>query len=278
MIKKILVTQDGSTYGSSALEYALWLAERFSSSLIGHYVVDVVALEGPFLHDLSASIGFEPFLNFSTKMREIMEAKGKDILASFDQACDSANVSSETVVSFGIVANEICEQAKLADLVVVGRRGLNEKFEHGMLGSVTEGVIRKSSKPVLIIPKDFKAPESPLLSYDGSQSASKAMHSAAEWAKALGLPLTVVTASLDESGDTMLKDAEDYLKPYGLKTKFVKLPGEYPPDEIVKYYEENSHDLLFMGTTRHSRIVEMVLGSTTEHVMRSVRGPFFLER
>ncbi|MFQ5465844.1 MAG: hypothetical protein ACE5EI_07950 [Thermodesulfobacteriota bacterium] len=33
-----------------------------------------------------------------------------------------------------------------------------------------------------------------------------------------------------------------------------------------------------MGTSHHSRFVEMVLGSTTEHVVRSVRGPFFLER
>jgi nucleotide-binding universal stress UspA family protein len=278
MIKNILVTQDGSAYGSSALEYSIWLARKFEASLIGHYVVDVVSLEGPFLHDLSASIGFEPFLNFSAKMREIMEAKGKEILTSFDEACSSAEVSAETVVSFGIVSNEICTQAKLADLVVVGRRGLNEKFEHGMLGSVTEGVIRKSSKPVLITPKVFKAPEKLILAYDGGPSASKAMHSAAEWAKALGLPLTVVTASLDESGDTMLKDAEDYLKPYGLETRFVKLPGEYPPDEIVKFYKDNNHDLLFMGATRHSRIMEMVLGSTTEHVMRSVEGPFFLER
>jgi len=33
-----------------------------------------------------------------------------------------------------------------------------------------------------------------------------------------------------------------------------------------------------MGVTHHSRIAQMVLGSTTEHVMRRVGGPFFLER
>jgi nucleotide-binding universal stress UspA family protein len=33
-----------------------------------------------------------------------------------------------------------------------------------------------------------------------------------------------------------------------------------------------------MGVTSHSRIVEMVVGSTTEYVMRNVNGPVFLER
>lgn len=277
MIKKILVTQDGSAFGKAVLDYGIWLADRFGASLAGAYVVDIVSLEGPFLHDMSASIGFEPGLNFSAKMREILEARGADILGSFEEACKESKVESETIVSMGIVASEICAHAKLSDLVVVGRRGVNEKFEYGMLGSVTEGVIRKSPKPVLIVPRDFSVPKNPLLVYDGSPNASKAMHSAAEWAKALSLPLTVVAVSVEEGGDENLNDAKDYLKPYGIDSKFVQLIGD-PLELIEKFYKEKGHDLLFMGVTSHSRIIEMVLGSTTEHVMRAVEGPFFLER
>lgn len=277
MIKKILVPQDGSDYGRSALNWGLWLAKKFGAELIGLHVVDIIALEGPFLHDISGSLGFEPFLNFSTKMREALEARGKSILASFEEACDNAGVKQTSSLSVGIVPNDICEKAKLADLVIMGQRGVNAKFEYGLHGTTTESVLRRSPKPVLVVPESFKEPKNPLLAYDGSPNASRAMHSAAEWAKTLDLALTVLTVSEGGDGKSILKGAEDYLKPYGLKMKLVQLTDD-APESIERYYKENKHDLLFMGTSHHSRIIEMVLGSTTEHVMRKVDGPFFLER
>jgi len=277
MIKNILVPQDGSAYAKAALDYSLWLARKFGASLTGLHVVDIVSLEGPFLHDLSGSLGFEPFLNFSTRMREALEARGKTILTTFEEACRDIGAGCETKISFGIVANEICDLAKIADLVVVGRRGVNAQFDYGLLGSTTEAVLRRSPKPVLVVPETFKEPKKPLLAYDGSPNASKAMHSAAEWAKTLDLPLTVIAASASGEEDGLLEEARQYLKPYGIEAGFKSLKGD-APIVIESYYKDNGHDLLFMGTSHHSRLVEMVLGSTTEHVMRTVHGPFFLER
>ncbi|MBI5827571.1 MAG: universal stress protein [Deltaproteobacteria bacterium] len=277
MIKKILVAQDGSVYSKSAFEYGVWLSRRFEASLAAIHVVDIVSLEGPFLHDLSGSLGFEPYVNFSSKMKEVLEAKGKEILSSFEEDCKKAGVECTTGVAYGIVPNEICSKANLADLVILGRRGINARFEYGMLGSTTESVLRSSPKPVLVVPEGFTEPKNPMLAYDGSPNASRAMHYAAEWSKTLSLPLTVVTVSGAEDGDTILKNAQDYIKPYGVDAKLVRLKND-PPVEIERYYRENGHDLLFMGTSHHSKLVEMVLGSTTEHVMRTVGGPFFLAR
>lgn len=285
MIKNILVPQDGSAHSRAALDYALWLAGRFEACLAGFYIVDVVSLEGPFIHDVSASMGFEPFLNFSTRMREVLEGKGKTVLASFEESCRNSGVKCfGSGVSFGIVSNEICERANLSDLVVMGRHGVNEEFQHGLLGAVTEGVIRKSPKPVLVTPREFNEPRKPLLAYDGSPNAAKAMHSAAEWARALALPLTVICVSKEGEGakrggrgDKGIDEAKNYLKPYGIEARFIEITGD-APEQIVKYSRENSHDLIFMGVTRHSRIVEMVLGSTAEHLIRALPVPFLLER
>lgn len=278
MIKNILVPQDGSEHSLSAAGYGIWLAGKFKAAVTGLYVVDIVSLEGPLLHDISASIGFEPFLNFATKMQEALEDRGEVILDVFEKSCKEASVPNETLITSGIVANEICEHAKLADLVVLGARGANEEFDAGLLGSVTESIIRKSTKPVLVAPKKFKAPERPLLAYDGSANASDAMHWAAECCKVFGLPLTVVTAVKGGKDDNSLVAAADYLKAYKLKAEFVELKGDTAPVEIVKYYKDKGHDLLFMGATHRSRMVEMVLGSTTEYVMRAIKGPFFLVR
>ncbi len=277
MIKKILVPQDGSSNAQSAVDYALWLAGRFGAGITGLHVVDIVSLEGPFLHDLSGSIGFEPFLNFSAKMRETLEARGKTILSEFDLRCEGTSVPRSTQLAYGIVAREICEKAQLADLVVIGRRGINEKFEYGMLGSTTESVIRKSPKPVLIVPPVFKEPKRPLLAFDGSQNSCKAMHSAAEWAKALNLELAVAVVSLRDEEDALLADARDYLGQYGIKVTYRHVKDE-PHLGIERFYKENGHDLIFMGVSHHSKLVEMVLGSTAEYVMRNIDGPLLLER
>lgn len=277
MIKKILVPLDGSENSRGALDYAIYLAGKFEASIIGLNVIDIVALEGPFLHDISGSMGFEPFMNFSTRMREVLEARGEEVLSEFTAACEAASVACESSVAFGIVPNEICDKAKVADLVVIGRRGVNVKFEHGLLGSTTENVLRKSSKPVFVAPRKFARPGKPLLAYDGSQNAAKAMHSAAEWARTLGLPLTVVTVASSGGQDALLKEAEDYLKPYAIKAGFVRLEGDAAA-AIEVYYGDKGHDLVFMGTSHHSKLVSMVLGSTTEHLIRLLPGPFLIDR
>lgn len=276
MIKNILVALDGSDHSTAAADWALWLARRLGADLSALHVVDIVALEGPFFHDLSGSLGFEPFLNFSSSMKEIMESNGREILASFKESCGEAGVEAHDHMAYGVVTTEICERATVADLVILGRRGVNARFEYGMLGSVTEGVIRKSPKPVLVVPEKFKPPCRPLLAYDGGHSASKTMHSAAEFAKALDLALTVVAVGGEEA-ESLLRDAEHYLASYEVEADFVKLEGD-PPTAIAEYARGEGKDLLFMGASHHARLVEMVLGSTTEYVMRAVERAFFIER
>jgi len=58
VIRNILVALDGSQHAEGALEYALWLASRLHARLVGVHVIDIVSIEGSFLHDVSGSLGF----------------------------------------------------------------------------------------------------------------------------------------------------------------------------------------------------------------------------
>ena len=277
MIKKILVAQDGSRNSAAALEYALYLARGFGAGLRGLFVVDTILLEGPFFYDLSASMGIEPVMNVSEKMRAVLEERGKAVLQGFEEACSAASVEHETFMTTGIVAKELCRAAQLADLVVMGRKGDTEDFETGLLGSVAEGVLRRCAAPVFLAPPVFSPVESPLLVYDGSENANDAMRLAAEFVKVMDVGLTVATVGPSKEADEHLVDAMDYLKSYDIRASFKELEGE-PALEIVRYYDENGHDLLFMGATHRSRVVELVLGSTAEYVLRAVGGPVVVVR
>jgi nucleotide-binding universal stress UspA family protein len=278
MIKNILVPLDGSEHSKAALDYSLWIGEKFNGTLFGQHVIDSVSIEGTFFHDISGSLGFEPYLDFSTKMREVLEERGKAILEEFGQRCRQKGVRHETFLDMGIIPNEICERSKIADLVVLGHRGINEEFSTGLLGSTAESVTRKCPRPVFVSTKRFKAIERPLLAYDGSQRASSAMESAAEFCTQLSLPLTVLYVPKEEKlGEKVLQEAKSYLVSYGIETRY-ELSRGYPEQKIVDYLVNYNYDLLFIGAYGHRRIIEMVLGSTTEYVLRKSPCPVFLNR
>ncbi|MBE9529584.1 MAG: universal stress protein [Proteobacteria bacterium] len=277
MIKNILVPIDGSVHASAALEAAIWLAAKFEAAIVGVHVVDIVALEGPFLHDLSASIGFEPSMNFSSKVKAALEEKGIGLLEEVKERCKKAGVACSTVMASGVVSTEICDKSNSADIVVMGRRGANENFDNSMLGAVTEAVVRKASKHVLVVPRSFTSPTSMLLAYDGSASSSKALRAAAECSATLSLPLTVISVAENPDTDSTLSEAEDYLKPYKVEVEFIQKSGD-PHTEVEQYCKETEKDFLFIGTTHHGRIAEMVLGSTTEHLLRSLEGLVYIAR
>jgi len=278
MIKNILVPLDGSEHSKGALEYALWMAERFSGALFGQHVIDTVSIEGTFFHDISGSLGFEPYIDISTKMREALEERGKAILEEFSRRCRERSIRHESFLDMGLVPNEICERAKAADLVVIGHRGINEEFSTGLLGGTAENVTRQSPRPVFVSTRSFRAIERPLLAYDGSQRAGAAMESAAEFCARFKLPLTVLHIARDEAlGQKVLQTARSYLASYEIDARY-ELARGYPEQKIIDSLVNFGYDLLFIGAYGHRRIIEMVLGSTTEYVLRKSPCPVFLTR
>jgi len=279
MIKSILVGVDGSEHARTALRYALWLARRLEATVTGLHVVDIVSIEGSFFHDISGSLGFEPYLDFSSKMRGVLEERGRALLDAFSEQAAQRSIRVDTVLAMGIIANEISERARTADLVVIGHRGVNERFSTGLLGSTSESVTRKCPKPVLIAPMAFSEIRTPLLAYDGSARAAAVMQQAAEFCATMQLPLTVLTVNRDEEqGQRVLAEAEAYLAPYGLQTRVELQQTGNAPERIANFIRERGHDLLFIGAYGHGRIIEMVLGSTTEYVLRNADCPVFLHR
>ena len=277
MIKTILLGLDGSDHSQTAGRYATWLAEKFSARITALHVVDLAAIEGSFIHDISGSLGFEPYLDLTDKVRSALEERGKIILDAFLAA--HPNLTIEPVRSTGIAANELADQAKLADLVVIGHRGANENFSSGLLGGNTESITRKCPKPVFVTPIEFHPCSNPVLAYDGSSKAAAVMQEAANFCLQLGTPLTVLTVNNDElRGRKTLDEARKYLAPFKIEIDYETQHSGSAPEAIADFVRERKHDLLFIGAYGHSRIIEMVLGSTTEFVLRNAECPIYLHR
>ncbi len=277
MFKVILAPVDGSVYMDSMEKYIHDIHENWQSEVIVQHVIDVIALEGPFFHDLSGAIGMEPLLNLTGQMKELLEKQGKLIIEDFCDRMKKKGIVCSSFLDSGIVANQIVERGKLADLIVMGKKGIHSKFDNDSIGSTTEGVLRKTPTSVMVVPAEYRKIERPLLAYDGSKVAKRAMELAAHFVEKVGLPLSVVTVASPSKAEKIISEAELYLKPFDIQVDYIKLEGS-PHHEIEQLVRKEKFDLLIMGAVGHHFLIEMIVGSTTMHLLRALDIPFLLSR
>jgi nucleotide-binding universal stress UspA family protein len=276
MLEKLLVGIDGSEYSDTALQHGLHLAQTFHATLHGIHVIDIVQVESPLLHDLAGAIGAAPLFNLTAQMRQNLELRGEQLLQQFRQTCERAQVACVEHLITGVVPTEILRVAANMDLVLLGRGGLHIGLSKALLGSVVATVVRRSGKPSMITPRDYSLPRKPLLATDGSPSAIAALHYAAQFARALQVPLQVVHCTTETaSGQQLLDAARTRLLDLGVACETALCSGT-PHEELLRYVLDHGHDLLFSGAFGHNRMVEWVLGSTTQYLLHTCPVPMVL--
>jgi nucleotide-binding universal stress UspA family protein len=117
-----------------------------------------------------------------------------------------------------------------------------------------------------------------LLAYDGSPRADEALFLATYLADRWGTTLTVVTVT--EKGyvpaDTTLR-AQRYLESHGVRGTYLEQSGSVG-EQILKAAEEQGSNLIIIGGYGHSPVVEVVLGSAVDQVLRESRQPTLICR
>lgn len=275
MIKQILVPTDGSDHASLGVQYGVGLAKQHDASLIGLHVVDIRLLEGPFLRDISASLGTAPYVNYQNNMALILEEKGKAALDDFRQRAEKSGVQFQPVQTTGAVTQTIVDQSELADLIVMGRGGEHGEFLGGLVGSTTESVVRHAKCPVLVTGRKEARIQRFVVAYDGSAHARHALQFATSIGEAWLVPFEVLTVS--KNGEAVLAEAKQYLKAHDLQVEYTTREGD-PREVIVDFTRERQADLLVMGAFGHSKVRELLLGSTTQYVINHAPCPVLLTR
>jgi nucleotide-binding universal stress UspA family protein len=278
MIKSILIATDGSANSMVATQYGCSLAKLFQAEVSGLNVVDIRALEGPLMSDISGSMGFEPYQNYLPKFEQILQERSDAILEDFKSQCAGQDIKAEVKRLSGIVPNVIAEEAKRVDLVVIAQHGEHAQWSAGLLGSTTETVIRKSPRPVLIAPKNYREIRKILIAYDGSNESTRGLKTACETFSGLSCELHVVFVTDDDShADKLAAEVRDYVGHHGIEVVLSRLTGS-ASRAILQHAVENDFDLIVMGAFGHSRLHDLILGGTTTYMIRETSIPIMLNR
>jgi nucleotide-binding universal stress UspA family protein len=146
MYERILAGIDGSTHAAHALRHAAGLAKALGAQLRVVHAVDMGLL--PLAPELALDV---------QRIVKARRADGEKLLAEAVEQARAAGVTAQArLVETGMPAQPVAaalvaEAASWpADLMVLGARGRGG-LERLLLGSVADGVARRSSVPVLLV-------------------------------------------------------------------------------------------------------------------------------
>ncbi len=285
-ISRIFCATDFSRFAEEVVTYGIRLAKEFNAGLYICHVVDLP----------SVSMYGEAVAGPIEYQNRFMEYARQEI----ERLVGSESIEYTPLVTIGNTTEEINRLAKdhAADLVITathGRSGLKRLF----LGSVTERLMRTLPCPLLVLKgAEEDAPRSLskfpfrkiLVGCDFSAHSDEALKYSLNMAQEFESEFHLVHV-VEPSGyrdlfelasqpavDRIKEDLYDMIKErlservpvdalnwISLKTQL--LVGK-PYEEIIRYAALNDIDLIAMGIRGHGMVEDLLIGSTTDRVIR----------
>ena len=284
--RNIFCATDFSEFADVVLAYGVAMAKRFEANLYICHVVDL-----PTVSAYGEAV-FDPI----EYQQRFMETARREI----DRMLGDSQVQYQPLVTIGNTTDEISRLAKeyIADLVITathGRSGLKRFF----LGSVTERLMRTLPCPLLVLRGSEAVGDKSSLkqfpfkkilvgcdfSADSDLAFEYSLSMAQEFESELHLVHVVEPSGYkdlfklpQESGEKFKQDLYDMIKEklnamvpkealawIKLQTKL--LVGK-PYAELIRYGEMNDIDMIALGIRGHGMVEELLVGSTTDRVIR----------
>jgi nucleotide-binding universal stress UspA family protein len=277
-IERILCPVDFSEVSAKAYRYAQSIACHYRAKLILQHVVELRYSQLDYIEEFPQAL----LTDANEALRQFVELYGV--------------IEPECVVEKASPADAILALAdsRAANLVVMGTHG-RRGFDHLILGSVTERVLRHAPCPVLAVPgkhpdESGKSPEDGsvpvqrvLCCVDFSAHSQRALDHALSVTNAYGADLVILhvmehiseSANVSVETDVVVGKLQEMLPRSAIapaRLHFeVRLGQAYR--EILDFATANHSDLIVMGVRGRNSLDLAVFGSTTYRVIQLHSGP-----
>jgi nucleotide-binding universal stress UspA family protein len=303
IVRQILCPVDFSDASAHAVDQGVVLARWYGARITALHVDTAVGARvgGLTYPDVQA-------LTLESAERQRLE----DRVATFCQAAAAAGVAVDVRVVLGHPVAAILDHAASlrADLIVMGTHGVSG-FQHLVLGSVTEKVLRRATCHVLTVPPRAQATSTLpfkrlLCAVDFSEPSLEAVRVAGSLAGEAGARLVLMhvlewpwhepppprLADLPETQAAALADYRRYLEttatarlestastdvPQGTAV-VVRVGHGKPYEQLLVAAREDGADLIVLGVHGRSALGLGVFGSTTNQLVRAATCPVLTVR
>jgi nucleotide-binding universal stress UspA family protein len=287
-IKKILFPTDFSNCANQALDKAIEFVKKLDAEL---HILHVSILPMP---DPYTFMSYYPDqTDLKRKMSEDIGNGLEKLKLSLDKSGIPTIVAHETDFD---ASPKILEYIKLhsIDLTIMGTHGHTE-FERRLIGSTAEELIRLSETPVMTVHRKFEHKvhnKTICVPIDYSEESSQALLYASLLSEKFGYNIAVLHVILSpynlkvmfsdlRVNDETITHAKNELNK--IAQKYISKNIDYEvfievsnsTVKISEFAEENKYSFILMTTHGYTGIKKMLMGSTTEKVIRSSHIPVF---
>lgn len=284
-MKKVYACIDGLANTAAVIDWAAWSALRLEAPLELLHVLE--RTDRPLTIDYSGAIGLgaqEALLvelsTLDAQRGKLAQEAGRQLLADARLRAAAAGVTALDVrLRHGELLDSVLEIEPDARIFVLGQHATASCAGMMHLDHHVERVIRAVKCPVLVAAgAPFSEPKRFVIAFDGSPTARKTLDTVARSPMLKGLAVTVAMAGADTpQARQQLEDARLALAAAGFDAASELVSGE-PEVVLPALIKAQGASLLVMGAYGHSRIRQLIVGSTTTMLLRLSEVPVLILR
>jgi nucleotide-binding universal stress UspA family protein len=267
-MQTVLAAVDNSPYTAVVAEYACDLAAIAGAGVLAAYVIDTRLVEGVLARLLAEVLAAHAGPDAGEALSDLLERHGREALCGAEEVCARRKVPCRTTLGRGRPAEALAAMAPLYDLAVVGSFGSEAEFRSSFLGSTATDFVRLSTRPILLVRREYRPLRHIVVGYDASPEASRALAAVLPLALSAKWVLTLAVGGYDES-----RAAEIAAQAAGLQgladvcSNIVVRPRD-PADVLLDLVDELSADLLVVGSRGLNKAARRLMGSTSDTLVR----------
>lgn len=285
-MNKVYACIDGLSNTDAVIDWGAWAALRLALPLEFLHVLERHP-ERAEVSDFSGAIGpdahdslLQELSGQDAQRSKLAREAGRSLLAAArERAARAGPLQLDARLRHGELIATVAEMESDAALYVLGEHhhasgAAKVHTEHQL-----ERAIRAVRRPVLVATtEDFDAPRRIVLAFDGSANARRAVDSLARHPLSAGLPVLVAMAGVDTTlARRQLEEARLALAAAERAVETELLPGE-PQRVLPGLVKAQGPALLVMGAYGHSRLRQLIVGSTTSTLLRLSDVPVLILR
>ena len=285
-MNKVYACIDGLASTAAVIDCAAWSAQRLNAPLEFLHVLEHQP-DRAALSDYSGAIGLgaqEALLlelsELDARRSKLAQDAARQLLAcARDRATALGVTQLDGRLRHGELVDTLQEAEADARLFVLGEHYHATRPSRIHLDHHVERVIRSVKRPVLVAAQErFEAPDRFVMAFDGSATARTTVAMVATSPLLKGLPVLVAMAGADNATtQQQLEWARGTLEAVGFEVTLAAVPGE-PEQALPALVQSEGAGLLVMGAYGHSRIRQLIVGSTTTTLLRLSEVPVLILR
>jgi len=284
-MNKVYACIDGLANSACVIDWAAWSALRLDTPLDLLHVLEHA--DRPLVTDFSGAIGLgaqeallDELSTLDAQRGKLAQEAGRRLMADARARAAAAGVQRLDVrLRHGELLDNVLELESDARLFVLGEHFQASGASRIHLDHRVERVIRSVKRPVLVATgAPFAPPTRFVIAFDGSPASRTTVETVARSPMLKGLPVIVAMAGEDTTqAQRQLEEAWQSLAAAGFEASAALLPGE-PEDVLPAFVKARGASLLVMGAYGHSRIRQLIVGSTTTTLLRLSEVPVLILR